>query len=110
MLRRDGTHDRFRCGGHHQGQRGCAPDLGDGLDYVFVDTAACAAAPRSPTVWNATPSTPPSSPAASAYVTLLTLDATEGVSQQDKRLMDMLNTRKIPFMVVINKCDLVSPR
>ena len=42
-----------------------------------------------------------------ADVTLLTLDATEGVSQQDKRLMDLLDTRKIPFMVLVNKCDLV---
>ena len=42
-------------------------------------------------------------------MTLLTLDAAEGVSQQDKRLMDMLNTRKTPFMVLINKCDL-APR
>ena len=40
-------------------------------------------------------------------MTLLTLDATEGVSQQDKRLMDLLDTRKIPFMVLVNKCDLV---
>ncbi|MDO5483287.1 MAG: ribosome biogenesis GTPase Der [Desulfovibrionaceae bacterium] len=45
-----------------------------------------------------------------AQVTLLVLDATEGVSQQDKRLMDMLDTRKIAFMVLINKCDMVPPK
>ena len=44
-----------------------------------------------------------------ADVTLLTLDAVQGVSQQDKRLMDMLHTRKTPFMILINKCDL-APR
>jgi GTP-binding protein len=44
-----------------------------------------------------------------ADVTLLVLDAAEGVSQQDKRLADLLNTRKIPFLVLINKCDL-APR
>ncbi len=42
-----------------------------------------------------------------AHVTLLVLDATEGVSQQDKRLMDLLNERKTPFMILINKVDLV---
>ncbi len=40
-------------------------------------------------------------------VTLLVIDATEGASQQDKRLMDMLDERKTPFMIVISKCDLV---
>lgn len=42
-----------------------------------------------------------------AHVTLLILDATEGVSQQDKRLMDLLHERKTPFMVLVNKTDLV---
>lgn len=42
-----------------------------------------------------------------ADVTLLVIDGTEGVSQQDKRLMDMLATRKTPFMVLVNKSDLV---
>ena len=40
-------------------------------------------------------------------MTLLVLDATEGVSQQDKRLMDLLDERKTPFMVLLNKVDLV---
>lgn len=44
-----------------------------------------------------------------ADVTALVIDAAEGVSQQDKRLMDMLNTRKTPFMIVVNKSDLLSP-
>ena len=35
------------------------------------------------------------------------LDATEGVSQQDKRLMDLMHERKTPFMVLVNKVDLV---
>ncbi len=41
-------------------------------------------------------------------ITLLVLDATEGVGQQDKRLIDLLATRKIPFMILINKCDLIA--
>lgn len=42
-----------------------------------------------------------------ADVTLLVLDAAEGISQQDKRLMDLLATRKTPFFILVNKCDLV---
>lgn len=42
-----------------------------------------------------------------ADVTLLVLDGTEGISQQDKRLMDMLATRKTPFFILVNKSDLI---
>ena len=81
----------------------------NGKDYVFVDTAGVRRRTKISdnvekySVNSAIKST------TKADVTLLTLDAAEGVSQQDKRLMDMLNTRKTPFMVLINKCDL-APR
>lgn len=42
-----------------------------------------------------------------ADVTFLVLDAAEGLSQQDKRLMDLLATRKTPFCILVNKSDLV---
>ncbi len=42
-----------------------------------------------------------------ADVTFLVLDAVEGISQQDKRLMDLLATRKTPFCILVNKSDLV---
>lgn len=42
-----------------------------------------------------------------ADVTLLALDIDAGISQQDKRLIDLLATRKTPFMILANKCDLV---
>ena len=45
-----------------------------------------------------------------AHVTMLVLDASEGLTQQDKRLIDLLNERKTPFMVLINKSDLIEPR
>ncbi len=44
-----------------------------------------------------------------ADITLLAIDALEGVSQQDKRLMDLLANRKTPFMILLNKCDLLPP-
>jgi len=42
-----------------------------------------------------------------AHVTLYVIDALEGVTSQDKRLIDLLNERKTPFMVLVNKIDLV---
>lgn len=42
-----------------------------------------------------------------ADVTLLAIDGAEGMSQQDKRLMDLLATRKTPFMILVNKSDLI---
>lgn len=44
-----------------------------------------------------------------AHVTMLVLDGQEGLTQQDKRLIDMLDERKTPFMVLVNKMDLVKP-
>lgn len=44
-----------------------------------------------------------------ADVTLLALDGAEGISQQDKRLMDLLATRKTPFCILVNKSDLLPP-
>ena len=75
-------------------------------DYVFVDTAGVRR--RTKITDNVEKYSVNSAIKSSTKVdvTLLTLDAAEGVSQQDKRLMDMLNTRKTPFMVLINKCDL----
>ncbi|GAB1253372.1 ribosome biogenesis GTPase Der [Desulfovibrio sp. TH_2024_36128] len=81
----------------------------NGKDYVFVDTAGVR---RRTKITDSVEKYSVNSAIKSstkADVTLLTLDAAEGVSQQDKRLMDMLNTRKTPFMVLINKCDL-APR
>lgn len=44
-----------------------------------------------------------------ADITLLAIDAEEGISQQDKRLMDLLANRKTPFMILLNKSDLLPP-
>ena len=42
-----------------------------------------------------------------AHVTLLVLDVSEGLTAQDKRLIELLNERKTPFMVLVNKIDLL---
>jgi GTP-binding protein len=40
-------------------------------------------------------------------VTILTIDITLGVGRQDKRLIEFLAKEKTPFMVVVNKADLI---
>ncbi len=42
-----------------------------------------------------------------ADVTLYVIDALEGVTAQDKRLIDLLDERKTPFMILVNKMDLI---
>lgn len=42
-----------------------------------------------------------------AHVTLLVLDVNEGLTAQDKRLVELLNERKTPFMVLVNKMDML---
>lgn len=43
-----------------------------------------------------------------AHVTLLVVDGPDGLAQQDKRLIDLLSERMTPFMILVNKCDLMS--
>ncbi|MGE4555292.1 MAG: ribosome biogenesis GTPase Der [Desulfovibrionaceae bacterium] len=43
-----------------------------------------------------------------ADVTVLVLDATGGVSRQDKRLLALMVKERAPFMVAVNKVDLVN--
>ena len=79
----------------------------DDHDYVFVDTAGVRRKTRITDTVEKYSANSSIKSAGKADVTLLTLDAIEGVSSPDKRLMDMLNTRKIPFVILINKSDLV---
>lgn len=45
-----------------------------------------------------------------ADVTLYVIDAPEGMTAQDKRLVDLLGERKAFFMILVNKIDLVGRR
>jgi GTP-binding protein len=47
---------------------------------------------------------------AKAQITLLVLDGQEGLTQQDKRLLELLDERRVPFMVLVNKADLIDSR
>jgi len=42
-----------------------------------------------------------------ADVTFLLLDASEGLTAQDKRLAELLDERKTPFLIALNKIDLI---
>ncbi|MGN0009044.1 MAG: ribosome biogenesis GTPase Der [Desulfovibrionaceae bacterium] len=79
----------------------------EGERYVFVDTAGIR---RRTKITDSVEKFSVNSSIKSstkADVTLLVIDATAGASQQDKRLMDMLDERKTPFIVIVNKSDLV---
>ena len=45
-----------------------------------------------------------------ADVTLYVIDALEGVTAQDKRLVSLMVERKTPFLILVNKIDLVGRR
>lgn len=45
-----------------------------------------------------------------ADVVVLVLDVASGVVGQDKRLLSFLDTEKIPFVIVVNKIDLLTPQ
>ncbi len=79
-----------------------------GETYVFVDTAGVRRRTKiTDTVEKFSVNSAIKS-STKAHITLLVLDAVEGVSLQDKRLMDLLHERKTPFMVLVNKIDLLS--
>ncbi|WCB46585.1 ribosome biogenesis GTPase Der [Nitratidesulfovibrio vulgaris] len=79
----------------------------DGLSYTFVDTAGVRRRSRiTDTVERYSVNSSLKS-TTKAHVTLLVLDAVEGITSQDKRLIELLDERKTPFMVLVNKMDLV---
>lgn len=80
-----------------------------GKHYIFVDTAGVRRRGKITDVVEKYSVNAALKSTTKAQVTMLVLDATEGVSQQDKRLMDLLNERRTPFMILLNKVDLVPP-
>ena len=78
-----------------------------GRDYIFVDTAGVRRRSRiTDTVERFSVNSSLKS-TTKAHVTLLALDAAEPLTAQDKRLVELLDERKTPFMVVLTKIDLV---
>lgn len=82
----------------------------DGEPCIFVDTAGVRRRARINDMVERYSVNSSIKSTTKAHVTLLVLDASEGLTQQDKRLIDLLNERKTPFMVLINKSDLIEPK
>ena len=80
----------------------------DGEPCIFVDTAGVRRRARITDTVERYSVNASIKSSTKAHVTLLLLDAEEGLTAQDKRLIDLLNERKTPFMVLVNKVDLVA--
>lgn len=78
-----------------------------GRTYTFVDTAGVRRRSRiTDTVERFSVNSSLKS-TTKADVTLLLIDAVEGLTAQDKRLIELLDERKTPFLIVVNKIDLI---
>ncbi|MCQ2444106.1 MAG: ribosome biogenesis GTPase Der [Mailhella sp.] len=79
----------------------------DGRTYTFVDTAGVRRRSRiTDTVERFSVNSSLKS-TTKADVTFLVLDSCEGLTSQDKRLIELLDERKTPFLVCLNKIDLI---
>ena len=78
-----------------------------GAVYTFVDTAGIRRRSRITDAVESFSVNSAIKTTTKAQITLLLLDASEGVTQQDKRLIDLLHERKTPFMALVNKMDTV---
>lgn len=80
----------------------------DGVAGMFVDTAGVRRRARITDAVERFSVNSALKSASKADVTLYIIDAVEGVTSQDKRLIDLLDERKIPFVILVNKIDLVN--
>ncbi len=83
------------------------PFTAEGRTWVFVDTAGVRRRTRIDDVVERFAVNASIKSTTKAHVTLYVIDALEGVTAQDKRLVDLLDERKTPFMILVNKIDLV---
>ncbi len=85
------------------------PLLWQGSTYIFVDTAGVRRRTKiSDTVERFSVNSSLKS-TSKADVTFLVIDALQGLTAQDKRLIELLDERKTPFLIILNKMDLVPP-
>jgi len=79
----------------------------EGAVYIFVDTAGVRRRSRITDAVESFSVNSAIKTTTKTQITLLLLDASGGVTQQDKRLLDLLHERKTPFIVLVNKMDMV---
>ena len=80
----------------------------NGQEYIFVDTAGVRRKTKITDSVERFSVNSALKTTSKADVTLLVLDAKVGLENQDKRLIDLLATRKTPFLILANKIDLLS--
>ncbi|MFQ9492637.1 MAG: ribosome biogenesis GTPase Der [Bilophila wadsworthia] len=100
------SHDRQRCGGTTRDSVDI-PFVSDGRALRVRDTAGVRRRTRITDTVERFSVNSSLKTTTKADVTLYVIDALEGVTAQDKRLIDLLDERKTPFMILVNKIDLV---
>ncbi len=83
------------------------PVKGEPKRYTFVDTAGVRRRTRITDSLERFSVQAAMQSGKKADVAFFVMDATEGVTQQDKKLISYLDREKIPFITLINKMDLV---
>ena len=81
----------------------------DGKRYVFVDTAGVRRKTRIEDQLERIASLTALGSGKRADVAILVIDGPGGLAMQDKRLISYLDKEKVPFLVAVNKIDLVNP-
>ena len=79
----------------------------NGRQYVFVDTAGVRRKAKITDIVEKYSVNSSIKSTTKADVTFLVIDASDGVAIQDKRLAELLDERKTPFIIVLNKIDLL---
>lgn len=79
----------------------------DGREYTFVDTAGVRRRTKITDTVERFSVHAALVSSQKAQVTVFVMDAVEGVTAQDKRLIALLDKEKTPFVAVVNKMDLV---
>ncbi|WP_084502271.1 ribosome biogenesis GTPase Der [Fundidesulfovibrio putealis] len=82
----------------------------DGKRFVFVDTAGVRRKAKIDDALERISSLTALGSGRRADVTILVVDGPEGLAMQDKRLISYLDKEKVPFLIVINKVDLVDAK
>ncbi|MDR2801024.1 MAG: ribosome biogenesis GTPase Der, partial [Desulfovibrio sp.] len=80
-----------------------------GRELIFADTAGIRRRARINDVVERFSVRSAVKSSAGAHVSLLVLDGSEGLTQQDKHLIELLDTRKAACIILINKSDLIAP-
>ncbi len=80
----------------------------DGAKYVFVDTPGVRRRTRISNSLERFSVLRSLKSSSRAHVTIHVVDAAEALTSQDKKLLDYLNKEKPPFILAVNKVDLVA--